>query len=237
MNYFSRTILTVMTLMLTACTSCDRAPSNVKTMQTTDCGVTWTLIKAGERVPSTATNPCGYNTVLPDYPMQGDVEFLAQFTGNILVKVKISYDYEIKDGLKFLKIAKFLGKSSPTAAQASVLTNMPAFEAAENMVIDTVLREQATSRTLTRDIVTFNPSAFEDELFKLVNTALEERGVVLNNMTFVTIVEDQTRMAIDAATAMQVYQNKGMTELGKQLVIARAGATQVTIHTTTQKKD
>lgn len=211
---------------------CDRAPSNVKTMQTTDCGVSWVLIKPGERVPSTVGNRCGYNTVLPDYPMQGDAEFLTQFQGNILVKVKIGYDYEIFDGLKFLKVAKFLGKQGGTAEVAAAGTNMNAFETAENVVIDIALRELTTSKTLSADIVAFNPSAFEDQLFKVANEKLAERGVLLNSMTFVTIVEDQTRMAIDAATAMSVYRSKNMEELGTKLVVARAGATQVTVQST-----
>lgn len=218
-------------------TGCDRAPSNVKTMQTTDCGVTWMAIKPGERIPSTVGNRCAYNTVLPDYPMQGDAEFLTQFAGNILVKVKIGYDYEIVDGIKFLKVAKFLGKQSGTAAEAAAGTHMPQFEIAENVVIDIVLRELTTSKTLPIDIVTFNPSAFEDQLYKIANEALAERGVKLNTMTFVTIVEDQTRMAIDAATAMSVYKSKNMEELGRQLVIARAGATSVTVNASSPKSD
>lgn len=232
-----KSVLALATLTL-ALAACDRAPSNVKTMQTTDCGVTWTVVKPGERIPSTMGNRCGYNTVLPDYPMQGDAEFLTQFTGNILVKVKIGYDFEIVDGLKFLGVAKFLGKQSGSAADAAAGTKMGSFETAENVVIDIVLRELTTSRTLPMDIVTFNPSAFEDQLFKVANEALAARGVKLNTMTFVTIVEDQTRMAIDAATAMSVYKSKNMEELGKQLVIARAGATQVRVYSGSEgKKD
>lgn len=210
--------------------ACDRAPSNVKTMQTTDCGVTWNLIKPGERIPSTAANRCGYNTVLPDYPMQGDTEFLSQFS-EVLVRVRISYDYEIKDGVKFLKVAKFLGKQAGTAESAAASTKMSQFETAENVVIDVVLRELVTNETLKKDIVKFNPSEFETWLYKEANRVLAERGVELNSMTFVTIPEDQTRMAIDAATAMQVYRSKNMEELGTKLVIARAGATQVRINT------
>ena len=220
-----------------ALAACDRAPSNVKTMQTTDCGVTWAVIKPGERIPSTVGNYCAYNTVLPDYPMQGDTEFLTQFLGNILVKTRISYDYEIKDGLKFLKVAKFLGKQSSSAEAAAAGTKMSQFETAENVVIDVVIREIVTTATLNKDIVQFNPSQFEDWLFAEANKKLAERGVELNSMTFVTIPEDQTRMAIDAATAMQVYKSKGMEALGNQLVIARAGATQVRVYANDAKKD
>ena len=104
-------------LLVSACG--DHVKANTKALQTTDCGVTWTQIKTGERIPSTATNVCGYNTVLPDYPMQGDTEFLTQFTGNILVKVKITYDYEIVNGVRYLSYAKFLGKMTATGAEAS----------------------------------------------------------------------------------------------------------------------
>ncbi len=212
-----------------ALAGCQRAPSNVKTMQTTDCGVSWVSIAPGQRVPTTI-GPCSYNTVLPDYPMQGDTSFLTQFDQNILVKIKIGYDYEIVDGLKFLKVAKFLGKASSSTEMAAADTKMSQFETAENVVIDVALRELTTSKTIKMDIVTFNPSKFEDELFKDANKLLADRGVQLNSMSFVTIVEDQTRMAIDAATAMEVYRSKGMTELGNKLVIARAGAANVTVN-------
>lgn len=230
---FHLAALVVATLALVGC---DRAPSNVKTMQTTNCGQDWIVIKPGERIPSTSMNVCAYNTVLPDYPMQGDTEFLTQFIGNILVKTRISYDYEIKDGLKFLKVAKFLGKASGSAQAAADGTKMGQFETAENVVIDVALREIVTAKTVSADIVTFNPSQFEDWLLKEANKVLAERGVELNSMTFVTIPEDQTRMSIDAATAMLVYKSKNMEELGRQLVIARAGATQVRIDVTKEGK-
>lgn len=209
---------------------CDRAPSNVKTMMTSDCGVTWRVINPGERIPSAIT-PCEYKTVLPDYPMQGGAEFKTQFGGNVLVSVRIDYDYEIIDGLKFLREAKFLGKAG-SAQDAANSTQMSAFETAENVVIDVRLRELTTSTTLKSDIVDFNPSAFESDLFDAANKELEKRGVRLNSITFVTTPDEQTRMAIDAATAMNIYKNKGLLEFGQQIAIAKAGAAKIEIHST-----
>lgn len=216
-------------VMALALVACDRAPSNVKTLSTTDCGVTWTVIPAGSRIPS-SVGSCEYKTVMPDYPMQGDTEFQAQFVGNALVKIKISYDYEIVDGLKFIKEAKFLGKSGSAASSASS-TNMNGFETAENVVIDVRLRELTTESTVKQDIVTFNPSTFEDKLFADANKVLEPRGVRLNSITFVTIPEEQTRMAIDAANAMNVYAAKGLTDFGQKLAIARAGSAKIVVET------
>lgn len=101
--------------------ACDRAPANTKTLVTNNCGSTWTAVKTGERIPS-SVGPCEYKTVLPDYPMQGDTEFQAQFEGNVLVRVKIGYDYEIVDPVLFLGEAKFLGKIG--SADAAAGTNM-----------------------------------------------------------------------------------------------------------------
>lgn len=222
---FIKSILAVTCVVLFA--ACDRAPSNVKTLHTTDCGQTWNVIKAGERIPK-SIGTCDYKTVLPDYPMQGDTEFQAQFDGNVLVKVKIAYDYEIVDGLLFIQEAKFLGKSG-SAEKAANSTNMSAFETAENVVIDVRLREITTSGTIKHDIVNFNPSDFEDKLFETSNKELAKRGIHLNSITFVTIPDEQTRLAIDAATAMQVYKNKGMLDFGQRLAIAKAGAARIEV--------
>lgn len=228
--------LLTLLLFVLALSACDKAPSNVKTMMTTDCGVTWKVIKAGERIPN-SIGACEYKTVLPDYPMQGDTEFLTQFTGNVLVKVKINYDYEIIDGLKFLQEAKFLGKSNGRAENAANRTNMNAFETAENVVIDTRIREITTTDTQKHNIVEFNPSKFEDQLFEKSNKILDTRGVKLNSMTFVVIPEEQTRMAIDASTAMAIYRTNKLEGLGKKLAIARAGANKITINNPAEIKD
>lgn len=211
-----------------ALSACDRAPSNVKTMMTTDCGQTWKVIPAGQRIP-TAVGSCEYKTVLPDYPMQGDTEFQSQFEGGVLVRTKISYDYEITDGLKFLMEAKFLGKAG-SAESSAANSKMSAFETAENVVIDIRLRELTTSTTVKQDIVKFNPSEFEDKLFAAANVELAKRGVTLNSIAFITIPEDQTRLAIDAATAQAIYEQKGMKEFGEKLAIAKAGAANIVIN-------
>lgn len=228
MKSWFRPIL-IATLVLAAATACSRAPSNVKVLNTSDCGKSWEVIPTGSRLPTNTGNWCGYNITLPDYPMQGGTEFLTQFENNVLVKTQISYDYQIVDPLKFINNAKFLGRMRSQTDDSSNSSEGTSYESAENVVIDVRLRELVTTETVSQDIVRFNPSTFEDGLFKKANAILAERGVALNSMTFVTLPEDQTRMAIDAATAMAVYDSKGMADLGQQLVVARAGATQVTV--------
>lgn len=229
-NFILFALLACVALMTTAC---DRAPSNVRVLNTGDCGKSWEVVPTGSRIPTNTGNYCGYNITLPDYPMQGGTEFLTQFQNNVLVKTQISYDYQITDPLKFINNAKFLGRmkggTTDDGADAADTQGGGKYEAAENVVIDVRLRELVTTLTKGEDIVKFNPSAFEDKLFAEANKILADRGVTLNSMTFVTLPEDQTRMAIDAATAMAVYDSKGMGELGRQLTIARAGATRVEV--------
>lgn len=231
-------LLSILLVLLVA--ACDRAPSNVMVLNTADCGKSWNLIPTGSTIPKNTTNFCGYNITLPDYPMQGGAEFRTQFMNNVLVKVQITYDYQIVDALKYINFAKFLGKMKDSTTDGGDANaddkGSSKYEAAENVVIDVRLRELVTNSTHTQDIVKFNPSEYEDDLFKRANEVLAERGVRLNSMTFVIMPEDQTRMAIDAATAMAVYESKGMTELGKQLAIARAGATRVEVHTDGSEK-
>jgi hypothetical protein len=209
--------------VLAGLAACSKAPSNLKVMMTKDCGVNWEQLAVGSRIP-TAVGACEYFTNLPDYPMQGDAKFKTQFEKGILANVEISYDYEITEGIPFLKEAKFLGKTG-----ANTENNSSQFETAENMVIDLRLKELVTSETVKQDVVQFNGSVFEDELLKKANDVLKPRGVRLNSITFVVVHEAQTRNAIDAATAMQVYRNKNMETLGEKLVVAKAGATTVVI--------
>ncbi len=230
MNFLSR--LLIIAFAVLSIVGCGQtADANVQTMQTTDCGVNWKLIKPGERAPVTFGNVCAYNTVLPAYAMQGDTEFKAQFSQNVLVTVRISYDYEIVDPVKFIAEAKFLGKQSGDSSTSGNRSDNASIEMAENSVIDKRIRESTTSMTVGKNIVDFNSAKFEEDLEKQVNKDLLERGVSIKSMTFVMIPEDQTRMAIDAATAGKVYQSNGLEEFGKQLAVARAGATVITINT------
>lgn len=56
--------------------SCNYAKSNQQVVISSDCGMTWKKIKAGESVPKGVANPCYMKVVIPNYPMQGDSRFI-----------------------------------------------------------------------------------------------------------------------------------------------------------------
>jgi len=108
-----------------------------------------------------------------------------------------------------------------------VSSNNSRFESAENSIIDKRIKEAARELLQDVDIVEFDQSEFEDTLLLVVNKSLENRGVRLNFLSFVPTPSEQTEQAIDVATAMKIYESKGLQEVGKLVIANKAGATRV----------
>lgn len=216
-------ILVPLAVLLSAL-GCARAYGNKQTLHTSDCGVSWTLIKAGNTIPRGITM-CDYTITLPDHPMQGEAKFKTSFAGRVLAQVEVSYDYSIVDPVVFVSEAKYLGRAN---SDGNDETNS-GYESAENSVIDKRIREVAASLLIQENIVEFNQGKFEDDLLVAVNEMLADKGVQINFLSFVPIPDEQTRLAIDALTAVKVYQSQGLDLLGQQIAVARAGATRIVV--------
>ncbi len=55
---------------------------------------------------------------------------------------------------------------------------------------------------------------------------------LLHHLNFITLtfdLDEQTRQAIDVFTAMKIYDSKGLSDVGRQIMVSRAGATMITI--------
>jgi hypothetical protein len=137
----------------------------------------------------------------------------------------MDYEYEIIDPVKFITEAPYLAKSNSDADDVS--SNPSRFESAENSIIDKRIKDIARDLLLNIDIVEFDQSEFEDTLQVQVNKALSDRGVRINYLSFVPTPSEQTEQAIDVATAMKIYESKGLEEIGKQVIANKAGATKI----------
>ncbi|MEK7538989.1 MAG: hypothetical protein AAB552_04065 [Patescibacteria group bacterium] len=221
MRVITMAVLVIFALLNTAC---DRAHSNMQTVITNDCGVSWELIRVGQTVPA-RVGPCAYKVTVPDYPMQGETRFKTSFANRVLADVEVSYDYSITDGIMFIGEAKYIGKANTSGDDAVNAAGL--YETAENSVIDKRIREVATTVLIAEDIVDFSQAEFEDKLLLAVNKVLESKGVKLNFLSFVPIPEEQTRLAIDMMTAMKIYDSKGLHNLGQQVAVAKAGAARI----------
>lgn len=238
-SYFMYDILKKMwTLIIIAVffSGCQYAKSNQQVVVSTDCGMEWKQIQPGSTVPKGGINPCYMKVVIPNYPMQGESHFIANLKNTVRATVHIDYDYSIVNPLSFIKQAKFLGKANVDADSEEAISS--SFEGAENMVIDKRLKEVSKSILIESDIVDVDQSDLEDKLLEESNEMLEKLGVHLNFITLTFDLDEQTRLAIDVATAMKIYQSKNLEEIGKQVIPERAGATKVTVENyTTQKTE
>lgn len=216
----------VLVLVAIMAFGCSRGHANVQTLVTSNCGVDWELIKPGEIVPAMITT-CDYKVTIPDYPMQGETRFKTSFKNRVIAGVEVSYEYTIVDGMKFIAEAKYLGKANSDAQDTS--NSAAAYESAENTVIDKRLREAATSLLIHQDIIEFNQAEFEDLLLVKANESLATKGIQLSFISFVPTPDEQTRLAIDMLTAVNVYESRNLGELGKAIAVARAGATKITV--------
>jgi hypothetical protein len=213
-------------LLAISITSCDRAQSNVQTLYTSNCGVSWQLIKAGETLPK-GLGMCSYKITVPDYPMQGESVFKSAFANRVMAKIEVTYDYSITDAIEYVGEAKYLGKINSDSDDEA--NSSKAYETAENSVIDKRIKEVARDLLINEDIVEFSQAEFETTLLNQVNKLLDSKGVKLNFLSFVPIPEEQTRQAIDVVTAMKIYESKGLIEVGRAVSSARAGATKVEV--------
>lgn len=100
-------------------------------------------------------------------------------------------------------------------------------------MIDKRIRDVVKSLFLLEDIVDMGQAEIENKLLTETNKILEPIGVHLNFITLTFDLDEQTRQAIDVSTAMKVYESKGLQELGKQVMIERAGATKIVVENKT----
>lgn len=212
--------------------SCNYAKSNQQVVISDDCGMSWKKINAGDAVPKGGLNACYMKVVIPNYPMQGESRFVCNLKDRVRANVHIDYDYSITDALAFIKQAKFLGKANVDADNEQAIGT--AFEGAENMVIDKRIKDVSKGIFLNEDIVELDQSEMENHLLNESNTILEPLGVHLNFITLTFDLDEQTRQAIDVSTAMKIYESKGLQDVGKQVMIERAGATKIIVENVTK---
>lgn len=229
MYYCGRTIRLIWkgVFVLFILQACDHAKSNQQVLVSNDCGMSWKEIQAGDAIPTGAGNYCHMKVVIPNFPMQGEAVFVANLKDRVKVTTNIDYDYSITNGLSFIREAKTLGKSSDTSD-----IDPSQFEGAENRVIDKRLRDVAKDMFLSQDIIELDQAELEDLLLAECNKRLLPLGVTLNFISITFEPDYQTKQAIDVATAMRIYESKGLVELGKEVIVARAGATEVNAEVT-----
>lgn len=213
-------------VMILGTAACDRAISNMQTVVSDDCGRSWKDIPIGGVVPA-RVGICALKVTIPSYPMSGDSAFRTSFSNKVLTNIQIGYEYEIFDAKLFLTEARYLGRQN--SAGDGEANSADRYESAENTIINRRIRETTSTVLSGQSIVEFDQAKIEDPLLDQINDSLKPRGVRLVSMQLVVIPDDQTRQAMDVASARQVYASVGLGELGDRVIVARSGATNVTV--------
>lgn len=218
-------------LCMVVLVGCERVPSNVHALSTTDCGANWTKLIVGETVPKHTANPCGYNLAVPNWPMAGETTFKTQFAKKVLSNARLSYSYSITNPIAYISEARYLGKMKSNSLEISADATGSQYEMAENIIIDKMLREVTTELTRSVEIVDADPAHIEEAIYKKAKDILDNKGIEIADLALVIENEEQTRLAIDTATAIRVYESAGIKLVGEQVIIARSGATKIDINT------
>ena len=208
---------------------CHYAKSNQQVVISNDCGNTWKKINSGESVPKGTLDPCYMKVVIPNFPMPGENTFICNLSEKVRATVHIDYEYSIIEPLSFIKQARYLGKANTHADDEEALNN-DAFETAENIIIDTRLRDVAKAIFIKEDIVEIDQAEIELKLLQETNKRLDELGILLNFITLTFELDELTRQAVDVSTALKIYQSKDIEELGKEIILRKSGASKIIIN-------
>lgn len=217
--------------------SCATVSPNMHLVYTNDCWNHVNVVKAGSIKP-TLTKTCDKMIALPAYQMPGGVSVKTRFKNDVKGTITIDYLYEINNPLLFVEEAKFLLQSN--IQEDDYNKENQALELAENTITDKIVKDIVRGMTENMDAANFNETQFESELDDAVNKISKGRGTTMSAFSLKVDFGEQTEEAIDAVSAYGLYKANGMEEVGKEIMKANAGKSQLIINEPkhpTQKED
>ena len=136
--------------------------------------------------------------------------------------------WEIADPLKFVTEAKELRGGGDYTSDASL-------EIIESRLIDRHFHDISAKLLVDEDVKSFDQARFEARLTPELNKDMEQYGVRITAVSVVPEFGEQLETALDAAQALEVYKSIGEEALGKDIIRAKAGATNLNFHTSSQQ--
>ena len=223
MKYLSILFVLLTTLLLSSCMP--SANPNEWIITTTTCWNTISVLKAGSPIPHLYTT-CDCMIALPSSELGMELECETKFAGRAAGIVSVSGNWRISDPEIFIQNAKSLVSSTTSEGHK---VNPDALEEVENRVVDKMWKDVIRELTPKMQVINLSEKEIEDSLLVLANTKLTGRGVSFSGMSVNVDFSPQTEEALDAASALQIYNDLEQEELGKEIIKAKAGATTITI--------
>lgn len=214
-------------LTMTSCVCKGRVNPGEWVVTTATCWNTYSITKAGAPIPRLLTT-CDRMIVLPATEMSADFVCETKFANRVAGDLAISYQWTIEDPMLFIQSAKSITSSSTSTYEKM---NPDVIEAIENTVVDKALRDIVREYTPTIPAGT-DEKVIEDKLEELVERETESRGVRFSSMSVNVNYDPQTEEALGVLSALLFYKANGEEELGRQVILRKAGAANIETHNT-----
>ncbi len=220
------TVLSILFLvaLIAALSSCRSIVNpNEWVVSTATCWNTMTVTKSGQAIPRLTTT-CDRMVILPATFMGADFQIETKFENKVAGLINLTYQWRISEPLKFISAAKSI-TSSATSDDKKIDVN--ALEAIENSVVDKmiidVIREYTPNKSAGIDELTI-----EKEIYQLCQNRFGDRGVEFASMSVNVNFSQQIEEAFDVISALAFYKANGEENLGREVIKAKAGATNIT---------
>lgn len=192
---------------------------------TTTCWNQMKVVKAGQMVPRMMTT-CDRMVTLPATELAAEFVTETKFQGRLAGEVELTYQWKIVDPVEFIGSAKSITSSGTKDASESKI-DPDKLEAIENAVVDKLLINLVREYTPTVDPGNINELTIEKEIEALSKNSFKGRGIEFSNLSVNVTLSPQAEEALDIISALDFYRKNNEEELGREVIKAKAGATNI----------
>lgn len=211
-------------LLLSSCKG--KINPNEWVVSTSTCWNEMNVLKAGQPIPRLLST-CDRLIILPATELSAEFKTETKFAKRLAGMVEMTYQWRITNPIEFVGSAKSI-VSSPTSEGHKI--NPDKLESVENAVVDKLLINLIREYTPKIDPSDIDELTIEKELQKISATAFSDRGIEFSNLSVNVNLSPQAEEALDVISALNFYRENGEEELGRKIIEAKAGATNITIN-------
>ena len=193
---------------------------------TPDCWNNIFVQEAGEPIPRLFT-ACDRMIILPATYLAAEFSTETKFADRLAGNVQLTYQWRIIDPKKFVGAAKSIVSAQTSSDDQKV--DPDALEAIENSVVDKMLINIIREFTPKVDALNIDELALEIALGDLAAKSNRERGIEFANISVNVDLSPQAEEALDVISALNFYKANDEEELGREIIKAKAGATNITV--------
>ena len=194
-------------------------------VSTATCWNEMTALKPGQPIPRLLT-ACDRLVILPATELSAEFKTETKFAKRLAGIVELTYQWRITNPIEFVGSAKSI-VSSPTSDGHKIDPNK--LEAVENAVVDKLLINLIREYTPSINPSDIDELSIERELQNLSDKQFANRGIEFSNLSVNVNLSPQAEEALDVISALNFYRENGEEELGRRIIEAKAGATNISI--------